>query len=103
APPGMQDGSRVHRFNWAPVARAYQAMLSAGIRPVVLAYGAPPWARLPDWSRPGTCRAAYNENCSYPPSPQHLADWRAFIGALVRRFPQMIALEVWNEPNLPRF
>ena len=23
--------------------------------------------------------------------------------ALMRRFPQMVALEVWNEPNLPRF
>ena len=45
----------------------------------------------------------HNELCAYPPSHRHLADWSAFIQALMRRLPQMLALEVWNEPNLPRF
>ena len=102
-PPLQQAGSRVHRFNWASVATVYRAMLSAGMRPIVLVYGTPPWARQLGWDRPGTCRAAHNEGCSYPPSPRHLVDWRTFIGALVRRFPRMVALEVWNEPNVPRF
>ena len=78
-------------------------MLAAGIRPVVLAYGAPTWARQVGWERPGSCRAAHGELCSYPPSRRHLSDWRAFIEAVTRQFPRMVALEVWNEPNLPRF
>ena len=102
-PPLQKAGSRVHRFNWASVATVYRAMLSAGMRPIVLVYGTPPWARQLGWDRPGTCRAAHNEGCSYPPSPRHLVDWRTFIGALVRRFPRIVALEVWNEPNVPRF
>jgi hypothetical protein len=102
-PAPAANGSRVHRFNWTVVARVYDAMLAAGIRPVVLAYGTPEWARQSGWDRPGTCRAAYGEACSYPPGAQHLADWRAFVAALARRFPRMVALEVWNEPNIPRF
>ena len=102
-PPAQVNGPSVHRFNWTVVSRAYDAMLSAGIRPIVLAYGAPEWARQNGWDRPGTCRAAYGESCAYPPEPRHIADWRAFIAALVRRFPRMVALEIWNEPNIPRF
>lgn len=102
-PPVEANGSRVHRFNWTLVTRVYDAMLSAGIRPVVLAYGAPAWARRSGWDRPGACHVPYDERCSYPPARRRIADWRNFIAALVRRFPRMVALEVWNEPNLPRF
>jgi hypothetical protein len=102
-PPVDVSGSLVHRFNWALVTRAYDAMLSADIRPIVLAYGTPAWARRAGWDRPGTCHVPYGEACSYPPSRRHIADWRAFIAALMRRFPRMVALEVWNEPNIPRF
>ena len=101
--PVRTGASIVRSYNWAPIVRTYRAMLAAGIRPVVLAYGAPTWARRAGWERPGTCRAAYGEACSYPPSRRHLSDWRAFIEALTRQFPGMVALEVWNEPNLPRF
>jgi polysaccharide biosynthesis protein PslG len=102
-PPLERGGSRVHRFNWAVVTRAYDAMLSAGITPIVLVYGTPSWARESGWDRPGTCHVPYGELCAYPPSPRHIADWRAFVAAAVRRFPRLVALEVWNEPNIPRF
>jgi polysaccharide biosynthesis protein PslG len=102
-PPVTRGGRRIHVYNWEPVMRAYRAMLSAGIQPVVLATGTPEWARQRGWKRPGACRARHGKDCSYPPSRPHLSDWRAFIQALTRRLPQMLALEVWNEPNLPRF
>ena len=102
-PPRREAGALVHTFNWAAIARIYDAMLRAGIRPVALAYGAPDWARQSGWNRPGICEASHGKVCAYPPSRRHLADWRAFVAAMLRRFPQMVALEVWNEPNLPRF
>jgi hypothetical protein len=102
-PPVKRGGRRVHTYNWAPVVKAYKAMLSAGIRPVVLASGTPKWARQRGWKRRGACRAPHGKLCSYPPSRQHLPDWRAFIEAMMCRFPRMLAVEVWNEPNLPRF
>ena len=102
-PPVDRGGRRVHTFHWGPVVRLYNAMLSARIRPIVLAYGAPKWARRRGWERPGACRVRHSKGCSYPPNRQHLSDWRTFIEALMRHFPRMLALEVWNEPNLPRF
>jgi polysaccharide biosynthesis protein PslG len=102
-PPVTRGDRRVHAYNWVPVVKVYKRMLSAGIRPVVLASGTPKWARQRGWKRPGACRARHGKLCSYPPSRQYLSDWRAFIEAMMRRFPQMLALEVWNEPNLPRF
>ncbi|MGH2926227.1 MAG: hypothetical protein ACRDK1_09685 [Solirubrobacterales bacterium] len=103
APPRTVDGSRAHAYKWGPIARIYDAMLAAGVQPVALAYGAPSWARRSGWSRPGVCAASHGKVCAYPPSRRHLADWRAFVGAMLRRFPALVALEVWNEPNLPRF
>jgi hypothetical protein len=102
-PPVTRGGRRVHLYDWAAAVGPYRAMLAAGVRPVVLAFGAPEWARQKGWRRPGACPAGYDKPCSYPPSRRHLSDWRAFIQALVRRLPQMLALEIWNEPNLPRF
>ena len=102
-PPHEDAGALVHTFKWTPIARIYDAMLRAGIRPVALAYGAPRWARQGGWNRPGVCEASHDKVCAYPPSRRHLSDWRVFIAAMLRRFPQMVALEVWNEPNLPRF
>lgn len=101
--PVRRGGRLLHTYDWAPVMRIYRAMLSAGIRPVVLASGTPKWARQRGWRRPAACGARHGKACSYPPSRRHLPDWRAFIQALMRRLPQMLALEVWNEPNLPRF
>ena len=68
-PAQVNGGPRSTPFNWAAVSRAYDAMLSAGITPIVLAYGAPRWARQNGWDRPGICRAAYGESASYPPGP----------------------------------
>src|SRR6478609_2041690 len=52
------------RFNWAPVVSRYRTMIRDGIRPVVVAFGAPEWARAPGWNRHGGC-----EGCSFPPAP----------------------------------
>jgi hypothetical protein len=88
----------VPRFNWRPLISRYRAMLHDGIRPVVVAFGAPPWARAPGWDRPGACAG-----CFYPPAPQHIPEWRAFLRALMSHLPKIGALEVWNEPNFRTF
>ena len=96
--PSAAAARGVPRFNWAPVISRYRAMIHAGIQPVVVAFGAPVWARAPGWARSGGCAG-----CSYPPGPQHLAEWRAFLRALMAHLPRMSALEVWNEPNYASF
>jgi hypothetical protein len=88
----------VPRFNWAPVISRYEAMIQNGIRPIVVAFGAPAWARAPGWDRSGSCAT-----CSYPPAPQHIAEWQAFLRTLMVHMPRMAALEIWNEPNYSSF
>jgi hypothetical protein len=101
SPPRTEAGGGppTRSYVWGPFTRVYRTMLRAGIRPVVMIIGSPEWARRPGWDRPSGCAAPPGRSCAYPPSPSHLGDWRAFVGELLRRFPQMRALEVWSEPN----
>jgi polysaccharide biosynthesis protein PslG len=96
-PPSEAAARGVPRFNWAPVVSRYREMIHDGVRPLVVAFGAPEWARAPGWDRSGCV------GCSFPPAPQHIDDWRAFLRGLMDRLPRMSALEVWNEPNFRTF
>lgn len=100
--PGQPRPPGVPLFNWAPLVERYRAMIRDGIRPVVLAWGSPAWAREPGWDRPGSCGLPTG-GCNYPPAPEHLGDWRAFVRGLMVHLPRMRALEIWNEPNSARF
>jgi len=101
-PPAEAAARGEPRFRWAPLMRRYHAILRDGIRPVVVAYGTPAWARIPGWERPGMCGLPAG-GCAFPPAPRHLPAWRAFVRGLMTHMPQMRALEVWNEPNSARF
>ena len=97
--PAPQNGAR---FNWEPLTSRYRAMLRDGAAPVMLAWGSPAWARVPGWDRPAGCSAPGGGNCTFPPGPAHIPQWRAFLRGLMVHFPDMRALEIWNEPNLAR-
>ena len=66
-------------------------------RPVMLLYNAPGWAR------PAGARCRSKGSCAYPPRPKHDRRWARFVEAAVARYPEVRAIEVWNEPNLARF
>ncbi len=97
-PPSEAQTRGVPRFNWGPVVSRYRTMMRDGIRPVVVAYSTPAWARSPGWDRPGSCT-----RCTFPPSPRHIAAWQAFLRSLMAHLPRMSALEIWNEPNFISF
>jgi hypothetical protein len=101
-PPSEAAARGAPRFNWAPLVSRYRAMLADGIRPIVVAYGSPVWARMRGWDRPGICSLP-SGGCSFPPAPQRIPQWRAFVRGLMVHLPKMRALEVWNEPNYARF
>jgi hypothetical protein len=86
------------RFRWAPYDALVSALRARGIRPLLAILFAPHWA----WA-PGVACDQYRQDCSYPPGPAHDADWRAFVESAVRRYPDAVAVEVWNEPNLSGF
>jgi polysaccharide biosynthesis protein PslG len=87
-----------NQYNWTVTDRAYQAMQGAEPqrKPVMVIHDAPDWARNPN----ATCLV---EGCTFPPDPDHYDDWQQFVQDAVARYPNVRAVEVWNEPNLARF
>jgi hypothetical protein len=77
------------RWNWSSTDQQYQEILAGGLRPLIVVNGAPCWAEV-------SCNLAFAE----PPTPSHDADWSAYVRAVTTRYPQAVAIEVWNEPNL---
>lgn len=101
-------GELVHSYSWAATDEKVREL--AATRPVLMVYSAPPWASDPAW-RPSSCGLPSQPvapkppcSCSYPPAPDHLNDWSAFVEAITDRYGEAVAaLEVWNEPNFSRF
>jgi hypothetical protein len=87
-----------NEYNWTVTDRAYQAMQGAEPerKPVMVIHDAPDWARDPD----ATCLV---QGCTFPPDTFHYPDWEQFVQDAVTRYPNVRAIEVWNEPNLARF
>lgn len=81
-------------FTWGVIDGVYWADLARGIRPLIGITGAPRWA----WDPSATCPAG--THCAYPPGRSHDADYQQMIRLLTRRYPQAVAIEVGNEPNL---
>lgn len=106
-----ETGATLHRFefNWRfaePTPGSwrldrydaiYEADLARGIRPVFILMYAPEWA----WPEGATCDVP--TDCRFPPGAAHMDAWRGVVRMLVRRYPEMAALEIWNEPNLTAF
>jgi polysaccharide biosynthesis protein PslG len=86
-------------YNWSMSDAQYAAMQKYTKKPIMLLYRAPVWARDPA----RTCQWGAEELCIYPPLPQYDNDWKAFVQAAVTRYPNVRAIEVWNEPNIATF
>jgi hypothetical protein len=80
------------QWNWQQSDQAYAAMLAGGLRPLIVAFTAPCWAR------PST--DCSNPFFTGPPDPAYDQDWITYVRALAARYPAAIGIEVWNEPNL---
>jgi hypothetical protein len=85
------------RYRWANTDRVYEAMRRYSAQPVMVLYNAPVW------SRPAgtTCHTA--AACAFPPQAKHVDAWKRFVRRAAERYPDVRAIEVWNEPNLARF
>ncbi len=80
------------QWDWRQTDAAYAAMAAGGLKPLVVVYTAPCWAR------PST--DCSNPAFTGPPDPAYDAEWSAFVRAAAQRYPAAAGIEVWNEPNL---
>jgi hypothetical protein len=76
-------------WDWTTYDQQYKLIVDAGLKPLVMLFAAPCWAR------PRT-------GCAFigPPDPAFDAQWREFVRRAAERYPAAIGVEVWNEPNL---
>ncbi|MGW0705203.1 hypothetical protein ACWD4G_04385 [Streptomyces sp. NPDC002643] len=87
--------SRRGEFDWSTLDRLLDAAKRKGLPTVFVFGGTPPWAA------PNGRKAAYREDSRAAP-PDDLADWDAFVRALVRHAGDRIdAYEPWITANHP--
>ena len=86
------------QYNWGGLDATVATAQALGMRPLLVALDAPPWARA------GGCPGGSpTGGCTYAPAKAYDADWARFIRALAARYPNALGLEVWNEPNAMHF
>ncbi len=77
-------------YDWRITDETFARMRAAGIKPTLIISGAPCWAAV------SGCKSG---TAIYPPSPAHIAAWSAFAAAVAARYPDVAAIEIWNEAN----
>ena len=82
----------VHTYHWGPYDQMYEADLARGIKPLITVQSSPRWS----WDT----RLTVIQWPEHPPTPEHYPEWRAFLAAMVQRYPEAIGVQIWNEPNL---
>ena len=95
-PAGMQEAlpDGPHRWRWELLDAIFAGFRERGLKVIFAPAGAPCWAQR----RPRSCRGPG------VPGPRHLRQWARYLRAVVDRYSDLIiAVEVWNEPNLRPF
>ena len=85
-------------LQWRRYDALYARMVANGARPLWVLADAPCWA----WAE---SRSACGEQgrLAHPPDPEFELEWARFVYQVVQRYPQTVAIEAWNEPNLRTF
>ncbi|MGI8460514.1 MAG: hypothetical protein ACR2OC_02590 [Solirubrobacterales bacterium] len=83
---------------WKRFDRLYGRMLANHARPLWVLSDAPCWARE---IGPERCRA--QGPVGFPPAESKLPQFALFAAQIAERYPESVAIESWNEPNLFSF
>ena len=84
------------RMNWQGTDELYRRLRERGMQPLWVLIWAPCWAQ----PHPDACAAGDNQ---IRPAREHYDELAAFAVKVAKRYPDSLAIEVWNEPNYPRF
>jgi hypothetical protein len=88
-------------FRWQIYDAAYQKLLDAGIRPVIIDLDAPCWARsVQPFARDPFSGQPHR---TARPDAAHNQDYNNFLVTVTRRYQWALAIEIWNEPNTDEY
>jgi hypothetical protein len=93
-----QESLPPERWAWVRYDELYAAAREAKVRLLPVLIGAPGWAR-----EGSGCDGILTHRPVCPPDAEHLDAWARFAGAAASRYPESLAIEIWNEPNYRGF
>lgn len=82
-------------FNWAYMDQVASELAGLGVKPLWVLTGSPCWARLDVGCAGGTTDKA--------PNPLFYDAYASFAAEVAKRYPTARGVQVWNEPNIPKF
>ena len=85
-------------YRWSRYDRLYGRMLANGVRPLWVLADAPCWAREQSFD---ACVA--DGHFAHPPAESRSYEFAVFAALVAQRYPEAVAIESWNEPNLWAF
>jgi hypothetical protein len=83
-------------YNWAPIDAIHDELAAHGLKPLWVLSSAPCWAQL----APIGCRAS---DTAQAPNPLFYGTYGNMVVQLAKRYPDSTGIQVWNEPNIPKF
>ncbi len=93
----------------APADEVYRRDLAAGVRPLIVLLGTPPWAVTAE-ARGGRWKTLACDGsrslCFAPPDVRDAAirdAWERWAALVAKRYPEAAGFEIWNEPNIRGF
>jgi polysaccharide biosynthesis protein PslG len=86
-------------YYWDLYDQLYSRALSAGMRPLFVLTNAPCWAAVSEKA----CKRGNKSDLAQPPARSEYDEWKEFAGLVAQRYPEALAIEIWNEPNLTKF
>ena len=84
------------KMNWFGTDELYRRLQARGMRPLWVLIGAPCWAQ----AKPADCA---NGDDEIRPAADRYDELAQFAVQVAQRYPNSYAIEVWNEPNYPKF
>ena len=85
-------------YRWNRYDRLYGRMLANGTRPLWVLGDAPCWAR-----ELAIAECAGQGLAAFPPAESRSLEFSLFAAKVAERYPEAVAIEAWNEPNLWAF
>ena len=85
-------------YRWRRYDRLYGRMLANGVRPLWVLGDAPCWAREQSFEECVT-----DGYFAHPPAESRSYEFALFAALVAQRYPESVAIEAWNEPNLWAF
>lgn len=88
------------KYNWENLDKTVAVARKHGIKMMMQVTTAPPWATDLSELNADQRWAMGIPSDTYAPKPEHYKDYANFLATVIKRYPDVVDFEIWNEPAL---